>query len=142
MAIAQEVQDTGRQVAGATAAALAGILNAGIERFLGWPYKTNSGCILDRDGIRTEPFASVIYTAPEDSAAPDPGAIPADIVAAVIDASESMDLDSFRAAYTRIALAKRLKKAPGPCLKDTPSTTITLGIIFTQRSGLPLENFA
>ncbi len=54
MAIAQEVLDTGRQVAAVTGAALGGILNAGIERILGSPYKTASGCILDRDGIRTE----------------------------------------------------------------------------------------
>ena len=87
-------------------------------------------------------FASVVYAAPEGSAAPNPAAIAADIVAAVIDASHSLDLESFRAAYARIALAKRLKKTPAPRLHGTPSTTVTLGIIFAQCSALPLESFA
>lgn len=141
MAIAQEVREAGLHVAAATGAALDGILNVSIEQFLGWPYRTASGRILDRDGSRTQAFSTIIYTAPGGSAAT-VGAIPADTAAAVIDASESMDLDSFRAAYARIAFAKRLKKSPAPRLEDTPSTTVTLGVIFAQRSGVPLERFA
>ena len=53
-----------------------------------------------------------------------------------------MDLEGFRAAYARIAQAKRLKKATAPHLNGTPRTTVTLGIIFAQRSTLPLEDFA
>ena len=53
-----------------------------------------------------------------------------------------MDLEGFRAAYARIAQAKRLKKATAPHLNGTPRTTVTLGIVFAQRSTLPLEDFA
>jgi hypothetical protein len=38
-------------------------------------------------------------------------AIPADLAAAVIDITELLDLETFRAAYLHIAQAKRLKKA-------------------------------
>ena len=142
MTLSQEVNDVGQEVAVAAGPALRGILNSGIGRFLGWPYKTASGCVADRQGNKTEVFASVVYVAPEGSAAPAPQAIPADTVAAVIDVSKSMDLEGFRAAYSRIAQAKRLKKATAPHLNGTPSTTVTLGIIFAQRSTLPLEDFA
>ena len=142
MALAHEVQDAGQEVAAANGATLADVLNCAIRRFLSWPYSTASGCVVDRHGTNTEAFASVVYAVLQGGAAPDPGPIPADTVAAVIDATESMDLDSFRGAYSRIAQAKRPKKTPGPRLKGTPSTTVTLGIIFAQRSALPLEDFA
>jgi hypothetical protein len=142
MSISQEVQEAGREVAAASGAVVADMLNSRIGRFLGWPYKMTSGSVADRDGNKTEAFASIVYAARDGSAVPDPGAIAADTVAAVIDVSESLELESFRAAYARIAQAKRLKKSPGPRLEGTPSTTITLGIILAQHSFLALENFA
>lgn len=142
MALAQEVQDAGREIAAANATDLPGLLNSAIQRFLGWPFKTASARVVDRDGTQTEDFASVVYAASEGGAAPDPKAIPADLAAIVIDATESQDLENFGAAYAHIAKAKSLKKTPGPQLKGTPSTTVTLGIIFAQRTALPLEVFA
>jgi hypothetical protein len=140
MTLAQEVQDAGQEIEAATAADLATLLNSNIQRFLGWPYKTISGCVVDRDSAKTEALASIVYTAPEMTTVPD--AIPADLVAAVIDATDSFDLENFRAAYARVAQAKSLRKTPGPQLKGTPITTVTLGIIFAQRSALPLEALA
>lgn len=142
MSIDQEVLDAGRQVAATEAVALTGSLNVNIRQFLGRPFDTASGRVIDSDGSSTETFTTVVHVVPEGSTAPDTDAFPADAVAAVVDARESLDLDSLRAAYTRIAIAKRLKKSPRPRLDDTPSTTVTLGIIFAQRSSLPLENLA
>lgn len=139
MSLAQEVHDAGQEVAAANPVDLANLLNSSIQRFLGWPYKTISGCVVDRDGTRSEVFTSVVYAAPEGEVAPDPHAIPADSVAAVIHATENLDLDSFRVAYERIAQVKKLKKAPGPQLRGVPITTVKLGIIFAQRSVLPME---
>lgn len=142
MGLSQEVHDAGQKVASATELTLAGILNRALGGVLGWPFKTTSGYVVDRDGDRTENFASVIYAASESAAAADPDAIPAAAAAAVIDACESMDLERFRAAYQRIAQAKRLKKSPAPFLQGIPITTVTLGVIFALRSALPLEAFA
>lgn len=142
MELSQQVHDAGREVASATGETLPGILNEALGRFLGWPFKAASGRAADRAGHKTETFASVVYTAPAGAAAPDPQALPADTVAAVIDACESLDLESLRAAYERIAQAKRLTKAPAPCLSGTPVSTITLGIIFSLRAAIPLETFA
>src|SRR5574337_1211848 len=139
MEISQQVHDAGQEVVSATAATLHGILNDALGRFLGWPFKVTAGRVADRDGHKTETFASVVYAAPAGGAAPDPQAIPADAAAAVIDACESLDCEGFRAAYEHIAQAKRLTKAPVPYLSDTPVSTITLGIVFSLRSAIPLE---
>jgi hypothetical protein len=142
MAISQEVLEAGEQIAASAGAALAGVLNAGIERVLGWPYKVASGRIVDRDGIRTEAFATVVYTAPDKTSELDLNAVPADNAAAVIDVVENIDLAGFRAAYARIAHAKRLKKSPAPRVAGLAVTTITLGIIYSQQTLLPLEKLA
>jgi len=124
MAVSQEVLGAGQQVAGSAEVAFAGVLNAGIERLLGWHYKVASGRILDRDGVRTDAFATVVYTAPDKAVELDLNAIPADNAAAVIDVVENIDLAGFRAAYARIAHAKRSKKSPAPRVAGPPVTTI------------------
>lgn len=141
MTIALEVQETGRKVAAAGPEMLGDALSTGLGRHLGWPYKVASASVVDREGAVSDTFAAVAYVAPESSSAVGHAPIPADSAAAVIDATDSLTLDSFGAAYARIARAKRLKKVPSPKL-DAPTTTITLGIIFAQRSDLPLEKLA
>ncbi len=140
MAIAQEVLETGRQVAAASAGTLPAALRAGIARHVGWPYKTASANLVDRDGAVSDTFAVVVYAAKEDAPAAT-AQIPADFAAVVVDVTDSLTIDNIRAAYARIARAKRLKKSPAPKL-DTPTTTVTLGVIYAQRSDLPLEVFA
>ncbi len=142
MGIAQDVHDAGEEVVLATELTLPGVLNDVLGRFLGWPFKATPGWAVDRDGKRTETFASVIHTPPVAAASAVPDGIPADTVAAVIDASQSIDLDGLRSSYRRIAEAKSLRKSPAPRLDAMPNTTITLGIIFALRSVLPLEDIA
>lgn len=141
MAIAQEASETGRQVAAVSAGTLSAALRAGIERYVGWPYKVASASVVDTSGAASDTFAAVVYTAKEKSPAAAPTQIPGDSVAVVVDAIDSLTIDNFRAAYARIACVKRLKKSPAPKL-DTPTTTITLGVIYAQRSDLPLEVLA
>lgn len=141
MTVALDIQEIGRQVAAAGPEALVGALSAGLGQYLGWPYKVESASVVDREGVVSDTFAAVAYVAPESFSAPGATPIPADSAAAVIDATDSLTLDSFGAAYARIARAKRLKKVPAPKI-DTPTTTVTLGIIFAQRSDLPLERIA
>jgi len=142
MGLSQEIHDASEEVASATGVTLPEILNRTLGRLLGLPFEVTSGRVIDRDGNKTETFASVVYAVSEDGRAPDPHAIPADAAAAVVDACEDLDLEKFRAAYGRIAQAKRLKKSVASRLKEIPNTTITLGIIFALRSALPLEDFA
>jgi hypothetical protein len=59
-----------------------------------------------------------------------------------VDACEELDLEGLRAAYTRIAQAKRLRKTAVPCEERPPRTTVTLGVIFALRSALPLDGIA
>lgn len=141
MAIAQEVLDTGRQIAVVSAEALSGALRAGIGQYVGWPYQVTSASLVDADGAVSDSFAAVVYVAEEKSLAPAPAQVPADSASVVVDATDSLTIDHFRAAYARIARAKRLKKSPVPKL-DTPVTTVTLGVVYAQRSDLPLEAFA
>jgi len=141
MAIAQDAFEAGRQVAAASAESFSDALRAGIKRFIGWPYKVASASVVDADGAVSDTFAAVVYTEKEESRAGPPAQIPADSVAVVVDAADSLTIDSFGAAYARLAHAKRLKKSPAPKL-NTPTTTITLGVIYAQRSDLPLEALA
>lgn len=141
MTIAQEVLETGRQVAAVSSGTLSAALRAGIERYVGWPYKVASASVVDADGVVSDTFAGVVYAAKEKSPAAAPAQLPADSAAVVVDATDSLTIDNFRAAYARVARAKRLKKSPAPKL-DTPTTTVTLGVIYAQRSDLPLEAIA
>ncbi len=141
MAIAQEVLEAGRQIAGASTGTLPAALRTGIELHVGWPYKTATANVVDRDGAVSDTFAAVVYAAQEGAPAAATAQIPADVAAVVIDATDSLTIDNIRAAYARIARAKRLKKSPAPKL-DTPTTTVMLGVIYAQRSDLPLEVFA
>ena len=142
MGLSQEAHDAGQEVASAAGATLPETLNRVLERFLGWPYRVTSACVVDQDGTRTERFVSVAYVTSEGAAAPESTAIPADAVAAVIDSCESLNLDGFRAAYSRIAQAKRLRKGAAPHPGVPWSTTVTLGIIFALRSELPFDDLA
>jgi hypothetical protein len=142
MELSQEVRAAGQEVASATEATLPDILNRALRRFLGWPFKVTSACVVDGDGNRTETFASVVYAASEGAASPEPSAISVDAAAAVVDACRDLDLEGLRAAYTRIAQAKELKKSAAPRREGPPSTTVTLGVIFALRSDLPLDDLA
>ena len=117
-------------------------LNAAMNRFLGWPFRTDPGFATDIDRQRTEHFASVVYTRPQSNSPIEPVEVPADALACVIDVTQNMDLEQFRVAYGKIAQAKGLKKNPTPHVTGVPSTTVTLGIIFAIHTGLPLETFA
>ena len=142
MGLSQEVHDAGQEVASATEATLSDALNRVLGRFLGWPYRVSSACVVDRDDNRTERFASVAYVASGSASDPEPDCVPADAAAAVVDACGELDLEAFRAAYERVAQAKRLGKSPAPHLEGTPVTTVTLGIIFGLRSALPMDGIA
>jgi hypothetical protein len=142
MSLSQEVHDAGQEVASATEATLPGILNDVLGRYVGWPLKVRSGYLVDREGSRSETFASVINAAPQAGTTPEPQDIQADNAAAVIDTYECLDQEKFVASYKRIAKAKRLKKRPPPQLEGVPVQTTTLGIIFALRSTVPLDHIA
>lgn len=72
MAVAQEALETGRLVAAVTTGTLSAALRAGIERYVGWPYKVESASIVDADGTVSDTFAAVVYAAKEKSPAAAP----------------------------------------------------------------------
>lgn len=138
MDVSQEVKRAAQDVLASPTASLADALNTFVSTFVGWPFTAAPGFVVDDYGNQSDGFASVIHTTPprKDGA----GAFPADGVAAVIDASENLGLEELRAAYARIAQAKRLRKKPTPRVPGAmPTTTVTLGIVLAQRSNLPLE---
>ena len=112
MDASQEVHQSAQEIIAAPPASLAAALITFVGTFVGWPFTAAPGFVVDDDGNRTDAFACVIHTTParKDGA----GGFPADGVAAVIDASETLDLEGLRAAYARIAQAKRLNKRPAP----------------------------
>jgi hypothetical protein len=140
MDASEEVHHSAQAVITEPAASFADALSTFIAKFVGWPFSTARGFVIDEDGNRTDSFACVIHTTPATKGGPDAGGFPADGVAAVIDAIENLDLESLRLAFARIAQAKRLKKKPAPRVAGAPpTTTVTLGILLGQRSDVPLE---
>jgi hypothetical protein len=142
MKISQEVRKAADEVVSAPASGLAEALNRFIGRFVGWPLKVAPGFARDHDGNRTGAFASVVYAESRESPKMSHEGFHADSVAAVVDAYEELDRPKLRAAYGNVAKAKSLKKSPAPDLKGVPITTVTLGIIFSLRSAVPLEVLA
>jgi hypothetical protein len=133
------LHDAAQEVIAAAGSSLTVVLNGFIAKFVGWPFTAAPGFLVD-GANRTEGFACVVHTTSAIQEGRDAGGLPADGVAAVIDATDHLDLDKLRAAYSRIAHAKRLKKKPAPALKGTATTTVTLGIILALKSDLPLRH--
>lgn len=140
MHLSREVLEAGHEVVLAPKALLVDAVNAFIRKFVGWPFSARAGVVVDGEGNRSQEFACVVHTRPAGEDSCEAGELPADSVGAVIDVAETLDLDSLRAAFSRIAEAKRLKKRPAPRVSGAPpTTTVTLGIVLAQHAGLPLE---
>ena len=101
---------------------------------MGSHFSSASGCVIDRDGNRSEQFVSVIHEVGADSQG---NAIAADMVATVVDVCKELDITQLHNSYRRIAQAKSLRKSPaGP---GQTRTTVTLGILLALRSRISLE---
>ena len=132
MTLSEDVENAGRQVANATGVDLANALNSALELFLNPPFKAALGRVVDINGVKSEVFSSIVLSPPPDTSLPMPEEFPSDQAAAVIDATEVLDLANFRSAYSRIASAKRLRKNPKLAEQGKPTSTITLGIILSD----------
>lgn len=121
---------------------LADALNETLNQLLRWPFRATRAFVTDAEGQKTDIFGTVIYTASQPQLTPEPSNFDADNVACVIDVDESLDVEKLRAAYERIACAKRLKKTLLPNVTDVPLTTVTLGIIFAADAAVPIECLA
>ncbi len=137
MSTSEEAFRLGRVFAGSSPDRLAEAINDALKGFIGDHFKSASGYLLDREGKRSEHFAVVVYEASAHVNSSTLQAVPADAAAAVVDVSDELDLESFRAAYARIANAKTLKKTA--IARGQVKTNITLGIILAARSSVPLE---
>lgn len=140
MSLSEDIHDATQRILAATGQELPTALNGFAGRLLEPLFKSESRLLRDREGTQTARFSSVIYAS--SATLFDDGAIPADSAAAVIDASEQIDLENLRAAYGRVAQAKTLRKSRVPEEERAPRTTITLGIIVALRSTVPLETLA
>jgi hypothetical protein len=139
--ISQVVYDAGQKLAVSTGS-LGETLNQTLNQLVRWPFRAAKGFVSDTEGQKTDIFATLIYTVSQPQPTLEPSGFNADNVACVIDVDESMDVEQLRAAYERIACAKRLKKTPAPNLPRVPHTTVTLGIIFTRDAAVPIETLA
>ncbi len=139
--ISQMVHDAGQKLAASTDS-LADTLNQTLNQLVGWPFRVATGFARDSEGQKTDIFGTLIYTVSQAKPTAEPSNFNADNVACVIDIYESMDVERLRAAYERIACAKRLKKTLAPNLPSVPYTTVTLGIIFTRDAEVPIETLA
>ncbi len=142
--VSSRVFEAGQQLATASGVDLARALDEALNQFLGWPFRAATGLAIDADGQRTDVFDALIYTTSQSQSASSVGPLNVnpDSLACVIDVSETVDAQSLRTAYERVATAKRLKKTPAPQLPGFPHTTTTLGVIFARDAAVPLEKLA
>ena len=115
MDASQEVHQSAQGVIAAPSASLAVALNTFVGTFVGWPFRASPGFLVDDVGNRTDAFACVIHTTPESKDGA--GGFPVDGVAAVIDASENLDLKGLRAVHVRVRAIACRSSADG----DTPA---------------------
>lgn len=139
--IAQEVQETGQKLE-ASSGSLPDALNKALNQFLGWPLQAATGSAIDAEGQKTDVFGTVTYTSSKSQSEQDPLEVKADNLACVIDVAENLDVEQLRAAYERIACAKRLKKTVPSNVPGVPYTTVTLGIIFSRDATVDMETLA
>src|SRR5437773_693994 len=83
MSLSDDVRDAGGRVIAASGAELPSTLQHFFKQFVGWPYLVAGGRIVDVIGTTTDDLPVVIHASATN---PSLGAIPADNVAAVIDA--------------------------------------------------------
>jgi len=120
-------------------AEIAEILNAAIRPFLPAQFVIGSKDIVDQEGTRVPALASTIYLPPTAAGAEESDNIPADNVVVAMDVQETMDLESFRAAYRKVAAAKALKRRP--LGSDSIDPNVIMGLVFALRATVPMENF-
>jgi hypothetical protein len=77
--------DAGQEVAAASGAEIAVVLNQILNRSLGITFRTASGCGVDLQGHKTETFGTLIYTTSAKDSPAEPTVIPADALPCVID---------------------------------------------------------
>jgi hypothetical protein len=137
-----QIARAGEQIIAAPASGIADELNRQLNQVLGWPFRAASGTAIDRDGLTTAPFGTVVFTRVQGAEIPDEQAIniEADRLACAIDVTRTLDLEGLREAYARIAQAKTLKKSPAA--QGVTHTTITFGVIFAVAATVPLEHLA
>jgi hypothetical protein len=140
MNLADKARAFGDKIARASGKQVGNVLCEAMEGFIGWPFQVSAGRVVDNGGVTSPHFSSIVHTRPGKSPANE--LMQNDHVAAVVDVIEDMDVASFRAAYERISEAKRLQKSPPPTVGSTPVATVTMGIIFAQRTNATLETLA
>lgn len=139
--ISQVIQDAGQKLAVSTGS-IADALNQTLNQLLTWPFQATKGFARDAEGQKSDIFGTVINAASQSQRTPEPSNLDADNVACVIDVDECLDVEKLRAAYERIACAKRLKKTLSPNVPGVHLTTITLGVIFARDTAVPIESLA
>jgi len=142
ISVSDAVREAGQQLILSRDNSLTSEMNRALNRFLGWPFQTASGFATDAEGSSTATFGVMVYVASEPASDQAIIHIDVDKLGCVIDAYESLSRDQLRAAYERVASAKRLKKTSVPKVKDVPQTTVTLGIILARDSQVPLDILA
>jgi hypothetical protein len=119
---------------------IAEALNAAIRQFLPVPFVVGSKDLADHEGTRVPALACTIYLPSTAVGAAESGDIPADSVAVAIEVRETMDLESLRAAYAKVAAAKALKIRP--LRADSTDPGVIMGLVFALRAAAPMEDFA
>jgi hypothetical protein len=120
---------------------LAQALNGALDRFLPVRFRARRAHAIAADGTTSPEFLSVVVDTSRLTGDLGPE-IPAEAMACVIDVCNTIDIDTLRASYERIAAAKGLPKADPAPDGDFHPTNVTLGVIFARGSTVPVDSLA
>lgn len=137
LSISEIFYDDGKQAI-ASGANFYRLLNNTLNKFLTPPFFAKQGLVVDKNGLKSEDFSTIITTVEPYKNNNDYVEVSVDNTACVIAAYENMNLECLHKAYEKIASAKKLRKSIKPA--DTYRGEI-LGIICAITAN-PLEKLA
>jgi hypothetical protein len=97
------------------------------------PFKAMAARVLGNSEQPAESYSSIVHNNSKE-----PGAVPVDNVAAVIDSYDVLTIEALETAYQRIKTVKALRKTDGLEASEG-ETQMTTGFIVARNSDLTLE---
>ena len=143
MQLSDAVLHAGQHMRAAAGPSLPDALMRFLAAFIGSPYAIQTCARVKTAGQQSDPFTCIVFrTLDEKAVRPVEGPIPAGQAAAVVDGHEELTIETLRAAYSRIAAAKRLQQGAQRSSSDTGQRNELLGVLLGLRSTLTLEAIA
>jgi hypothetical protein len=132
----------GEKLTRGAGASIVSELSQVLTSLLGNPYRATSAIVTDLKKNRVEVVGSILHTPGSSTSSSNPVEIEAENTACVIEVSDCLDLERFRASYARVASIKGLTKKAHTPSPDGTQTNGTLICSFSWISSSLLQSLS